>query len=390
MQAKTAVKFDEATFKRIKRTINNISLTNARRSEDPHYATPIPEEVGIQLTNRCNLRCSTCFQWNEAGFFHRLDQDSQRGSIAIEIVNQILEATHQIRSGLYLWGGEPLVYPYWDQLARLLADDPRWTVLCTNGTLIDRKIDSLLPISASLAVLFSLDGFQAENDIIRGQGTFVKVVRNIDLLMRLKKKGLFKGEVSVNCVISAAMAGKLYDFMEFFEAKGVNTVYFCFPWYLPEETAERMDRHFREKFAWLLELKEGQIPSWHSYKYHLDPSVLPALQAEIAKMNRRLWKVRIRFQPALEPDEVEDFIRGREITAQKRSRCLGLSNRLNVLPSGEVTVCKLFPEFTVGDLNTEGLVELWHNQKFAKCREIIGCNLMPVCSKCVLLYLHGI
>jgi sulfatase maturation enzyme AslB (radical SAM superfamily) len=390
LQAKTAVKFDQASFERIKRTVQNMSVTDARRAEDPRYATPLPEEVGIQLTNKCNLRCTTCFQWNEEGFFHRLDQTAQNETIDIELVAKILAETSQARSGLYLWGGEPLCYSSWEQLAELLTADPRWTVLCTNGTLLDRKIDSLLPISASLAVLVSLDGFAAENDLIRGRGTFRKVVENIQLLLDLKQKGFFKGEVSVNCVISEAMAGKLYEFLEFFEAKGVNTVYFCFPWYLPEVTAQRMDCYFQERFSWLLELPADQAPSWHSYQYHLDPGILPVLQRELAKINRRLWKIRIRLQPALEPDEIEAFIRGEEIPAQNRRRCLGLSTRMNVLPSGEVTVCKLFPEFTIGDLKTESLAALWHNEKLTKCREIIGDSLMPVCSKCVLLYLHGI
>jgi sulfatase maturation enzyme AslB (radical SAM superfamily) len=390
MQAKTAVKFDETTFARLKRTVKNMTVTDAKRAEDPHYATPVPEEVGIQLTNKCNLRCATCFQWNEEGFLQQRDPKTQNDTIDIELIAQILAATREVRSGLYLWGGEPLCYPYWDRLAKLLVNDPRWTVLCTNGTLIDRKIESLLAVSADLAILVSLDGFAAENDLIRGKGTFRKVVENIDLLLELKRKGLFKGEISINCVINEAMAGKLYEFMEFFEAKGVNTVYFCFPWYLPQDTVERMDRYFGEKFGWLPKMPVGHVPSWHSYQYHLDPGILPVLQSEIAKINRRLWKIRIRFQPALELDEIDDFIRGKEIPAQNRRRCLGLSTRLNVLPSGEVTVCKLFPEFTVGDLKTESLTALWHNEKFTRCRETIGCNLMPVCSKCVLLYLHGI
>ncbi|MBF0443493.1 MAG: radical SAM protein, partial [Oligoflexales bacterium] len=312
MQPKTKVKFDRDTFNRLKRTIRNMSVTSARRCEDTAYACKIPEEVGIQLTNKCNLRCAHCFQWNEEGFFHNMDRKSQCEDIDIEIVKKIFDQTASVKSNLYLWGGEPLCYKWWDELSLLLEQDPRWSILCTNGVLIDKKIDSILKISSSLAILTSLDGFEAENDAIRGKGTFKKVIENIDLILDLKKKGIFKGEISVNCVISKAMSGKLYDFLEFFEEKGVNTVYFCFPWYLPQETSEKMDLYFREHFDWLLKLDENSIPSWHSYKYCLDPQVLDSLIPDLNKISSREWKIRVRYQPALETGEIEDFIRGKE------------------------------------------------------------------------------
>jgi radical SAM protein with 4Fe4S-binding SPASM domain len=99
----------------------------------------------------------------------------------------------------------------------------------------------------------------------------------------------------------------------------------------------------------------------------LNPDIVPVIKKQMEKINQRVWKIRIRFQPALEIDEVEGFIKDDENTAQNRKRCLALSNRMNVQPSGEVTVCKLFPEFTVGSLKNEGVKELWHNEKFKRC-----------------------
>jgi MoaA/NifB/PqqE/SkfB family radical SAM enzyme len=70
------------------------------------------------------------------------------------------------------WGGEPLLYRDWDGLVELLAEDPRWTAVCTNGTLIERRLDSLMKISRHLEVSVSLDGFETEHDSIRGKGSF--------------------------------------------------------------------------------------------------------------------------------------------------------------------------------------------------------------------------
>ena len=85
-----------------------------------------------------------------------------------------------------------------------------------------------------------------------------------------------------------------------------------------------------------------------------------------------------------------DFILGEEIPAQNRKHCIGITNRMNVMPDGKVTVCKLFPEFEIGDLSSKSVPDVWNSPDFQKARELISRGLMPVCSKCVLLYLHGV
>ena len=271
MQPRTEVKFDEAHFNRIKRTIRNMAVSKRESAKKNFTAFPIPDEVGIQLTNKCNLRCKTCFQWNEDGFFNDYSTDEKKEDVPLMIVRKILDETKTQKSNLYLWGGEPLSYGHWDGLIDLLGRDPRWTVLCTNGVAIKDKIESILRISETLALLISLDGFEAENDSIRGRGVFKKVEEAIDTLLELKKEGRYKGEVSVNCVINEPMIGKLYDFALIMEKKRINTLYICFPWYLPQETSDRMDAFFNKNFSWLKNIEPGAARSWHSYKFQIDP-----------------------------------------------------------------------------------------------------------------------
>jgi sulfatase maturation enzyme AslB (radical SAM superfamily) len=390
MQPKTEVKFDKKHFDRIKRTIRNMAVGKRESVKNNFKIFEIPDEVGIQLTNKCNLRCKTCFQWNDDGFFNNYSNEQKNNEIDIDVICRILDETKEQRSNLYLWGGEPLSYGKWEQLSLILEKDPRWTVFCTNGVNINKKIESILRISHSLAMLISVDGFEKENDAVRGAGVYNKVITNIDNLLDLKEKGEFSGEISVNCVISEAMVGKLYDFAIMMEAKGINTLYLCFPWYLPHTTSQRMDSFFKEHFPWLLTFKDDGSASWHSYKYQLNPILYEKLLDDLNKISNRNWNIRIRYQPALEPDEVIDFLSGEEKTAQKRTKCVGLFNRMNVLPNGRVTVCKMFPEFEVGNLNTHSVKDIWNGEEINKIRDVLNNQLMPVCSKCILLYLHGV
>jgi radical SAM protein with 4Fe4S-binding SPASM domain len=105
----------------------------------------------------------------------------------------------------------------------------------------------------------------------------------------------------------------------------------------------------------------------------------------------RRWNVRVRYQPQLEADEVADFILGTSRPAQHRSKCLAVSNRMEVHADGSVSSCKFFPEFVVGNLHDTGVTDLWRSEPFRKVRSILSANgMMPVCSKCILLYLNGV
>ncbi len=389
MQIKTAVKFDQETFDRLKRSIKNMSLADRERKINPGYATYLPEEIGIQLTYRCNMRCKHCYQWNDIGFFNNFTQEKQKLELDVDIITKILKDSREEKSNLYIWGGEPLFHKEWDEISKILEKEQRWTVMCTNGILLEKKLESILRISSNLALLISIDGFENAHDNIRGNGTYNRLMNNIKLLLNLQKKGEYHGKISLYCVLNKWIVPKLYDFMGYCESLGVDTLYYGFPWYISKKTANEMDKYYYEKFSWLNHLDKNHKPSWHSYTYHLDPSQQKILQEQINKLITRIWNIRIRFQPAVEQDEMDDFIVGKDRVVQKRKHCLAISNRMDIHADGKAGPCKFFPEFSIGDLYKQTLKEIWQSNRYGKLREIINSGLMPICSKCVLLYLHG-
>ncbi|MFS0840557.1 radical SAM protein [Paenibacillus sp. 1P03SA] len=391
MQPKTAVTFDQLTFRNMKRTLVPLAETGRKRREDPAYAAPVPYEIGIKLNNGCNLRCKHCFEWNPEGFHHGFAKEVKNDEIEIPVVEKLLAETRERKSRVFLWGGEPLFYSKFDELAELLAKEDRYTTICTNAILIEQKLDSILKMSENLVMLVSLEGFEKENDAIRGKGTFKKVIHAVKLLLDLQKQGIYKGKVSVALTVNDQMVGQLYDFMEYFEEMGVDSVYFCFPWYIPNDTAEKMDTYFDAHFPHLAaRFEEGHKNSWHSFTFHISPDNFDTLIEDLNRVNSRVWNVRVRYQPALEPEEVEGFIRGSEKPAMKRTKCFSISNRMDVMPDGKVNPCKFFPEFSVGNLNEESVADIFHGEDLRKQREVLACGLMPICSKCVLLYNNGI
>ena len=207
-------------------------------------------------------------------------------------------------------------------------------------------------------------------------------------MLEMKKAGSFTGEVSVSAVLSVGLVTRLVEFVEYFDAVGINTLYLVFPWYIPPGMAAKMDEYFVGSFDWLAVPAAGR-QSWHSYQFHLPPGLVPELMAKMAQIRARRWQIRVRFRPDVSPEELAGFVAGSDRPAEGRKRCLSVATRLSVLPDGRVTTCKLFPEFVVGDLRHSSLKDLWHGEQARRARAVLSRGLTPVCSKCVQLYLHG-
>lgn len=391
MQPKSNVKFDRIAFEKMKRIVPNILASKREETSQEYHVRNLPEEIAFKLTNRCNLRCQHCYQWNEDGYHHDLDQIEQNQDLDFSIIEKVFKATQDLKSNVYLWGGEPLIYKDWDKLVNLLEIDPRWASICTNGVLIEKRLPSLLKISQHLEFFIAVEGFQDEHDAIRGKGNYERTMQGINLLLEKKKAGIYKGEISLNCVITDKMVDNLYKFMEFWEEKGVDTVYLSFLWYLSHETSAKMDSYFAKNLNWLCTVDKNERPSWDAYKYGLNLNTIDRLIDELNRVNERTWRIKLRYNPALDIDDIKEFSSGSDKPAQSKTRCLAIKTRMDVFPNGEVISCKFFPEFSVGDMKKDSVYDVWHGEQFTKVRETIDeCGLMPVCSKCSLLYSRGI
>jgi radical SAM protein with 4Fe4S-binding SPASM domain len=389
--AESNLPYTENALTRFRRKLKVIKQCNAERDLNPSYALEVPYEIGLKLTNRCNLRCTHCFQWNENGYHNHLSETAvaKSGDLNIEVIHELLEKTKKAKSSLYLWGGEPFMYTHWDELINLLTKDPRNTVICTNGLFIKQKISTLLPISEHIEILISIEGLEEEHDRLRGKNSFKRIIEAINMLLALKEQGVYKGTISIAGVFNDGLIPHVFEFCSFFEAMGIDALFINFPWYIPHAQAMEMDKYFSDNFSWM-QTDRKELNTWHSFKYHISPESLKQLHKGLDKIKERKWNTKIRIQPNLRKDEIDNYVLGFPFVPQVRKRCLGISNRIDVLPSGKVTPCKKFTEFIVGDLNEQSLEEAWHGADFDRFRKIHNNTLHPLCAKCELLYSNGI
>jgi radical SAM protein with 4Fe4S-binding SPASM domain len=376
---------DPRNFEKLRRIAPN--QLEARRDPTEWRSRALPEEIAFKLTNRCDLRCTHCYQWNDDGYHRRLPSAVRTGDLPLPVISRVLSATRELRSNVFVWGGEPLVYRDWDGFVDLMAADQRWTSICTNGTLIDLRMESLVRLSPHLELSISIDGFEAEHNALRGPGAFARTMAGLRSLVGRRRSGDFRGEVTVNCVISDALVPRLFEFVGFLETEGVETIYLSFPWHISNRTAALMDGYVAAHFP---RMAVSDHPSWYSYTFRLDPNRLDDLRAVLARLDSAPWRVKLRYNPALTSAELREFVLGSDRPAQNKTRCLALRTRLDVFPNGDVVSCKFFPEFALGNLEDATLSEIWHGEPYNLVRETVArCGLMPVCAKCNLLYTRG-
>lgn len=128
------------------------------------------------ITDRCNLRCTHCYQENHEG------EDPSHAALR-EILAQYEELLAFQRSQIprrriggcvTITGGEPFLHlDCWDLLETLAANRPRYRfAILTNGTRIDAAAARRLRQLRPAFVQVSIEGTEATHDAIRGRGNF--------------------------------------------------------------------------------------------------------------------------------------------------------------------------------------------------------------------------
>ena len=156
---------------------------------------------GLDITNRCNLRCTHCYWWRQK---KNPDLDDKQ---MIEFMKSLRRKGLKI---IYLLGGEPLLRPNICAEAGKIFD---FIMIFTNGTL------GYPPVNNALYSL-SIDGPERVHDKLRGKGIFKKVT---DILDNQSTK------VMIHITVCKSNRDHLEETIEqFVHRKNVRGIYFCF------------------------------------------------------------------------------------------------------------------------------------------------------------------
>lgn len=157
--------------------INGCLLGYQRQKENKEkYNCNVPWAILMDPTSACNLKCTGCWA-AEYGNHMNLTYEEMD-----DIVNQGVE----LGTYVYLFtGGEPLVRK--KDIIRLCEAHPDCVFSTfTNGTLIDEAFAEEMLRVMNFVPAISIEGFEEATDSRRGDGTYQKIIRAMEILKAKK------------------------------------------------------------------------------------------------------------------------------------------------------------------------------------------------------------
>lgn len=171
--------------------INGSLLGYQKQVENKNkYNCNVPWAILMDPTSACNLKCNGCWAAEYGGHMN----------LTYDEMNDIVRQGKELGTYVYLFtGGEPMVRK--DDIIRLCEDNQDCVFSTfTNGTLIDEKFaDDMLRVQNFIPAI-SIEGFEETTDSRRGQGTYQKIMRAMNIL---KSKKLPFG---ISCCYTSANA----------------------------------------------------------------------------------------------------------------------------------------------------------------------------------------
>ncbi len=173
----------------------------------------------LEVTNRCNLLCTTCPRTYE-----ELEPPADMSwDLFVSIVDQVPDLARAVLHGV----GEPMLVANLPRMVRYLKERSVYVLFNTNGTVLSERNGRAL-IDAGLDELrVSLDASNRESfKAIRGRDYFGRIIRNVRAFRELQQReGLTRPQVSVWLTGLRETVEELPAFVKVAAEIGVKEVY---------------------------------------------------------------------------------------------------------------------------------------------------------------------
>jgi len=310
-----------------------ISLNNEFPPD--HLAGPLA--LHLEVTAACNLKCTHCF----AGELPR-----REAPLTLEELDKLFASMANMGTfRLGLTGGEPLLRPDLFDIIDLATAHGLHPCITTNGLLITEEIAEKFAQRQLVWLNVSLEGASTEtNDLIRGKGTFERVIKRLSLLSKHARFTLAFTIMKSNLQEMEACA-------ELAREVGAHTAVFrpLYPAGIALHHLELMPTFAEYNNALNL---LSQIPDNNAYEFcSIDP-----------------------FSPQTRQEK--------QSTIYDNSGCGAGNSVCSISISGDVNPCSfLGNDFVAANIRERSFEEIWHNSRQFRDMRANG-SLTSSCSDC--------
>lgn len=300
-----------------------------------------PIAIYLHVTNKCNLNCLYCYN----SIYRKQCNKNKTELDDNEIVNAIDQSIELGVTSFTISGGEPLLHPSCLSFGRYIKNEKGCYVeLLTNGTLVADFSPYKLFDSFSLIVISLDSNIVEKHEVMRGKGTFGKILRGIDKLCKVDPK-----KVALRPVLHNLNIGDLENYIRWaHEEFGITRIQSSL--YTPNDLSEIDDLN-------LLVSPDEYVNMMACYE-------------NIAKEG----KIRL---------EIEDL--------SVNKGCGAGSSILSIGAQGEVFPCQALhsSDFMAGNIREKSLKEIGEGSPILKAIRNLGPNEIEGCEGCSLLRICG-
>lgn len=345
--------------------------------------SPGPQRLLVQLTYKCNLRCSFCGQWGDTGIFKNLPSAQLREMLPLAVLQRVIDELPWSCRGACLWGGETLQYPEIVALVRSIKASGRGCHVITNGTFLAEHARALVDAGLD-SIGISLDAGEETHDRMRGaRGTFQAALQGIRILREERKaRGSQYPKIVVGAVLLPEAAGELPELIRQVRAEGVDH----FTLGRLQFTTEQQGKSHDEAFQKLFQITPV---SWKGFLRHPQPGTQEKMRAVVEELRADpANKDFIKWDEALwSPQDFFNYYVNPASAIPAGRACRFPWDSICICPNGDVTPCPDYPDVVVGNVNETSIGKIWNGPRYLEFRrKLAEQGRFPICTSCCHLY----
>ena len=257
-----------------------------------------------------------------------------------QVANQLVDYGAAVGElpDIMLWGGEPLMAPYFDDLVIYLRQKGFSLGMVTNGVLLDNH--AKLIREEFKRVYVSVDGDRECHDAVRGVGVFDRVAANLKLIHG------GKAYVSLMCVISESNIQKLDHIPSILSELSCDEIILQEIIGLTQSEISQYKQWMKTVFG----IQATDIEGWENTLLEADVK-----NAMLQRITQHIYQKPLKYIPH----------------GLCEQTCKSPYSHIHIAWNGNVLYCTDFYDFSAGNVHHSKLVDIFENELSQRyCQEI--------------------
>ena len=364
-----------------------IQGTNRPQNESRAGFFAYPRWIVLQLLEACNLRCAMCYEWGQEGAYHQKKATHQ---LDLSVIRQVIEDCSPARPTYDFFGGEPLLYKGIEEVISLIKHHGSELIIPTNGTLLEKMAEMLVETGPD-KIWVSLDGPEEITDAQRGQGVFKRGIAGIRRILELRSRaGKAYPKIGVTYIVTPRSHLHIEEFfLRSIDLRSLDHISIEAQLFATPDQCRRYGEVLSREFG------VSDAPDAHARGMVWNESEFRSL--DIPEMVRQVRSVVsacrandilvITYPKTTSEENLKHYFSGNySEMADYKPHCRMPWIHAEITAKGDVAPCHSFYDLVFGNVNHQGILDVWNNEAYKKFRKYMKKNLLPICTACCRYY----